>query len=156
MSIAPTGASPIRPVTTASPTTPSSSPTPEVSAPQSLAASLAPVDTDTTKQLASSKNVASQVSFPDMNDSKESSKVNLVAPLIGAIASILGGLGGAAYSQDLSDSVNKGLDKATSFIGKHGDAYSLNPFGGANDQKEKAEEAERLKKSVSQNGNQIA
>ena len=65
---------------------------------------------------------------------------------------LFGGLSGASYSNELGDAVNKNLKQATDYIGTHGNAYDLNPFGGASDKRQQAEEAENHKKIVSQYG----
>lgn len=72
-------------------------------------------------------------------------RANLLMPLLASVMQLLGGLGGAGYNESLSQAIMSGgtagekghkegigasLSAASSFVGRHGSSYSLNPFGG--------------------------
>jgi hypothetical protein len=56
---------------------------------------------------------------------------NLLVGLAATIGQVIGGLAGAAYTKELGDAVSNRVSGDADFVTKHGRAYSLNPFGGA-------------------------
>lgn len=93
----------------------------------------------------------------DKNNSKatqeepKNEKTNVLVPLIGAIAGIVGGMAGAAYNEKSAEVVEKSLNKAADTLGKYGNNYSMNPFGGIDNRKEQEEADLRYKNFMKQN-----
>lgn len=56
---------------------------------------------------------------------------NLFIGGLAAIAQVIGGLMGAAYTKELGDAVSGRVGGDNEFITKHGNNFTLNPFGGA-------------------------
>lgn len=83
---------------------------------------------------------SSQVKFgPDEPESKEEGpkRVNMLTPLIGAIALLAGGAAGGAANDSLYNAVQSDLNKASQFINKNGMSYKMGIVGNAEEDQER-------------------